>query len=440
MNSFDFLDKKVLVMGIQTSGISAAFLLRNLGANVCLYDDTADRDFYDFDTVDKDSVLSCAKDVDLIVVSPAIPKTHFVLGFVSKYNIKVVSELELGCSLLSCKQIMVTGTNGKTTIVNMIEKLLLSAGHKVKSMGNIGYPVTQVVLDKIELDYAIVEVSSFQLEHVYDIKPYISVITNLAPDHLDRYESYSDYIATKQNICKNQDNNDYIFVNNEDGAARRFVKHTLARPITVSTRANLSWVYIKDNYFMMEDTSLCHVKDCRLRGEHNRFNLLMALNIGFLLGVKREHLVNLIKDYTLLPNRIEYVTTINGISFYNDSKGTNIHACRYAISSIEGNIGLIMGGSDKNEDFCDFFESLDPKVIKIAVTGGNAEKIYNSAMKMGFTNITVTKELADAVSVLTLSKGVENILLSPCCASFDRYKSYTERGDKFREIVYGIKA
>jgi len=440
MEFYNYSGKKVLIMGIQTSGISAAFLLRSMEAKVILYDDATNRNFYDFETVDSTTVFDVIKDIDVIVVSPAIAKTHFVLKEADKYKIFVIGELELGSSLLNCKQIMVTGTNGKTTIVNMLEKLLQSAGFKVKAMGNIGYPVTQVVLDKIELDYAVIEVSSFQLEHAHKIKPYISVITNLAPDHMDRYESYADYVATKQNICKLQDSDDYIFVNNEDGAARRFVKFTNATPIAVSTRSSLSSIYIKDNFFMMEDISLCHVKECRLRGEHNKFNLLMALNIGYLLGVKKEHLTNLIKDYSLLPNRVEYITTINGISYYNDSKGTNIHACRYAIDSIEGKIGLIMGGSDKNEDFCDFFENIDPKVIKVTVTGGNAEKIYNSALKMGFTNIYISKELVEAVEILSNSKGVDNILLSPGCASFDRYKNYAERGDKFREIVYGIKA
>lgn len=436
----NYSGKKVLIMGIQTSGISAAFLLRSMEAKVILYDDAINRNFYDFETVDNTTVFEILKDIDVIVVSPAIPKTHFVLKEAEKYKIYVIAEMELGSSMLSCKQIMVTGTNGKTTIVNMLEKLLLSAGLKVKAMGNIGYPVTQVVLDRMELDYAIIEVSSFQLEHAHNIKPYISVITNLAPDHLDRYDSYLDYVNTKQNICKLQDSSDYIFVNNEDGAARRFVKVTKATPIAISTRTTLSAIYIKDNFFMMEDTSLCHVKDCKLRGEHNKFNLLMALNIGYLLGVKKEHLTNLIKDYTLLPNRVEYITTINGISYYNDSKGTNIHACRFAIESIEGKVGLIMGGSDKNEDFCEFFENIDPKVVKVAVTGGNAEKIYNSALKMGYTNISISKELVDAVELLSNSKNVDNVLLSPGCASFDRYKNYAERGDKFREIVYGIKA
>ncbi len=440
MDIFNYSGKRVLIMGIQTSGISAAFLLRSLNAKVILYDDATNRNFYDYDTVNSVTVMDILKDIDVIVVSPAIPKNHSVLKEAEKYKTFVIGELELGCSFLTCKQIMVTGTNGKTTIVNMLEKLLLSAGLKVKAMGNIGYPVTQVVLDKIELDYAIIEVSSFQLEHAHFIKPYISVITNLAPDHMDRYDSYLDYVNTKQNICKLQDKNDYIFVNNEDGAARRFVKVTEATPVAISPRAALSPIFIKDNFFMMEDTSLCHVKDCKLRGEHNKFNLLMALNIGFLLGVKKEHLTNLIKDYTLLPNRVEYITTINGISYYNDSKGTNIHACRFAIDSIDGKIGLIMGGSDKNEDFCEFFENIDPKVVKVAVTGGNAEKIYNSALKMGYTNITISRELVDAVELLSNSKGIDNVLLSPGCASFDRYKNYAERGDKFKEIVYGIKA
>ena len=190
---------------------------------------------------------------------------------------------------------------------------------------------------------------------------------------------------------------------------------------------------------MYDDKSLCHVKCCKLRGEHNKFNLLVALNTGAILGVNKEHFIRLIKDYSLLPNRIEYVSTLHGKSYYNDSKGTNIHACRYAIESMDGSVGLIMGGSDKNEDFCEFFENISDKVKYIAVTGGNAEKIYNSALKMGFTDICVTETLKDAVNFLSKVDGLDNVLLSPCCASFDRYKNYNERGEKFKEAVYAIK-
>jgi len=435
-----YSNKKVLVMGIQASGVSAAFLLRKLGNEVVLYDDKQGVNFYDFPHR-FGSPAEVLLGIDLVVVSPSIPKTHVILTQCHLRGIKVISELELGCSLLpeETKQIMVTGTNGKTTTVSMIEKLLLGAGLKAKAMGNIGYPVTQVVLDNEKLDFAVIEVSSFQLEHIDTLHPYVSAILNLAPDHLDRYNDYDDYVDTKKKICLNQEECDYLLFNNEDGAARKFVTATKAQPVPISTRARLAPVYIKDNYFYADENPLCSVKDFKLRGEHNKFNVLVALNVGYIAGVRREAMQNLLRDYTLLPNRIEYVSTINGKSFYNDSKGTNIHACRFAIESMDGTVGLIMGGSDKNEDFCDFFESMSEKVKYVAATGGNAEKIYNSALKMGVTCIEISPDLKTAVEMLAQKDGVDNVLLSPCCASFDRYKNYAERGEKFKECVYGIK-
>ena len=190
---------------------------------------------------------------------------------------------------------------------------------------------------------------------------------------------------------------------------------------------------------MLGDRSLCHVKAFKLRGEHNKFNLLTALTVGNLVGVRREHMLRLIKEYTLLPNRIEYVLTLNGVSFYNDSKGTNPHACARALESVDGRVGLILGGSSKKEDFCEFFENIDKKVVLIAVTGGNADTIYNAAMKMGFTDIRILPTLAGAVGYLYRSGVVDTVLLSPACASFDRYKSYVERGEKFKEAVYALQ-
>ena len=426
----------IMVVGMKASGISVASLLMQHGHTVVCYDDSNER-ISGFEYLDK-ITSEIIKKFDYIVVSPSIPPEHTVIQNALLAKIPIFGELEIGCQYLDCPQIMVTGTNGKTTVVTMIEKLLSLAGFKTKAVGNIGYPVSQLALDKTKLDYAVIEVSSFQLEYIDKIKPYISVILNLAPDHLDRYKSYNDYVICKRKISINQDKNDYIFFNNEDGLARQFINFTKAKGMPVSTSKKLSSVYIKDNYYMHGDKTLCNVKLCKLRGEHNKFNLLIALNIGVLLGVCDEHLVRLIKDYTLLPNRIEYVSTLYGKNYYNDSKGTNIHACRYAIASMEGSVGLIMGGSDKNEDFCEFFENISEKIKFIAVTGGNAQKIYNSAMKMGFTNICITNTLKDAVNILS-KKDVNNVLLSPCCASFDRYRNYNERGEKFKEAVYAIK-
>lgn len=431
-----FENKKVLVVGMKASGISAATLLSGLGANVYCYDDAIKKlSGFNFIGLPDDNMI---KNFSLAVVSPSIPPKHPVILSAKKNGVRIIGELELGCMFLKCPQIMVTGTNGKTTVVSMIEKLLLLAGYKAKAAGNIGYPVSQLVLDGTNLDYAVIEVSSFQLEYA-SVKPDVSVILNLAPDHMDRYAQYDDYVATKRKICENQDETQYLIFNNDDGAAREFVRHTRAKSIPVSIGGKLSKVYIKDGFFMYQDKALCSVKCCKLRGEHNRFNMLVALNVGAILGIRSDIFPNLIKTYTLLPNRIEYVTTLDGKSYYNDSKGTNIHACRFAIESLDGNIGLIMGGSDKNEDFCEFFENINSKVKYIAVTGGNAEKIYNSAMKMGYGDIDIFDSLQDAVNYLSRKNNISNVLLSPCCASFDRYKNYAERGEKFKEAVYAIK-
>ena len=432
----DYVGKRVLVVGMKSSGISVATLLRRSGAEVVCYDD-AIKELTGFTFVD-DITDEVMKKTDLVVVSPSIPPQNKAITKAKRFGVPVKGEMEIGCSFLRCPMIMVTGTNGKTTVVTMIEKLLGYAGIKTKAMGNVGYPVSQVILDGTELDYAVIEVSSFQLEYA-SVKPFISVILNLAPDHMDRYDSYEEYVATKRKICMCQTGSDYLLYNKDDGAARKFVTYTNACPIPIGTSGKNSAVYIKDNFYWVDDKPICSVKTCKLRGEHNKFNMLVALNVGKIVGARSKHFLHLIKEYTLLPNRIEYITSLGGKRYYNDSKGTNIHACKYAIAGIEGTIGLIMGGSDKGEDFCELFETIDPKVKYVAVSGGNAEKIYNSAMKMGYTSICILPTMEDAVQFLSERKDVENVLLSPCSASFDRYKNYAERGEKFKEAVYAIK-
>lgn len=432
----DLKNKKVLVMGMKASGISAGYLLKQNGAVVYCYDDSPDIVIENF-TVITDCWEKYIEAIDLIIISPAIPNEHKVIVKAKELNIKIISEIELGSQFLECPIIAVTGTNGKTTVVSMITKLLGSLGYKVKAMGNIGYPVTQVVLDNQLLDYAIVETSSFQLEYIDKFIPFIAVVLNLAPDHMDRYDNYLQYINAKANIYKNQSSKDYIFVNKDDSVCRKFGMASKAKQIEISVHLKTTAVHIKDHYFCHDDISLCHVKECKLRGEHNKFNLLIALNIGAMLGAKREHLINLIKWYNLLPNRIEYVSTLNNINYYNDSKGTNIHACKNAIASMEGSVGLIMGGSDKKEDFCEFFENIDEKVKAIAVCGGNGEKIFQSALKMGFPDIKLVDSLKNAVEYLR-EKDIKNILFSPCSASFDNYRNYAERGDAFKKIIYEI--
>ncbi len=425
----DLRGKKVIVIGKKSSGISVSELLKREGASVLCVDERND----------KEATEQVISQCDLVVPSPGVPPENRIIKTAKRFSKPVLGELEIGCRFLDCYKIMVTGTNGKTTVVTMIENLLTAAGYQCKAMGNIGYPVSQVVLDGVKIDYAVIEVSSFQLEYIKDLHPDIAVILNLAPDHLDRYPGYREYVETKKKLLVNLTEKDVFVFNAEDGTVRSFLNGCKAKAVPVSVTKCLSDVYIKDNYFMLGDQSLCHVKCYKLRGEHNKFNLITALTVGNLCGVRKEHMLRLIKEYVLLPNRIEYVLTLNGISFYNDSKGTNVHACMRALESMDGRIGLILGGSSKKEDFCDFFESIDKKVALIAVTGDNAEVIYNAAMKMGFTDIHILPTLSGAVNYLYRSGQVDTVLLSPACSSFDRYKNYVERGEKFKEAVYALQ-
>lgn len=428
--------KTALVIGVQASGISAQSLLRAEGREVRLYDDKQDFE-NNWRGKPAEEIL---KDVDIVVVSPAIPNEHFLVTTAEANGIQVISELELGASRLDCKKICITGTNGKTTTVDMTEKLLKIMSKKVKSMGNVGYPVSQVVLDGDIPEYAVIEASSFQLERTYTLEPYIAVLLNVSPDHMDRYASFESYVNAKKRVFARQNANDYAILNYDVQSFRKYAEALPCRVKWVSSREQKGDFYVKNNYFYMDGQPLISVRESRARGEHNRFNMMVAMNVAKILGATKEQLCQFVRDYRTLPHRVEYVGTVDGVSYYNDSKGTNIGACMTAINTVGGNIGLIMGGSDKKEEYCDFFDEIYGKVRYVAVTGANADKIYGSAMKVGFTDIAKTENLDSALELLSEGKGVDTVLFSPASASFDRYTSYAERGEYFKNRVYALKA
>ncbi|MDR0751795.1 MAG: UDP-N-acetylmuramoyl-L-alanine--D-glutamate ligase [Christensenellaceae bacterium] len=428
--------ENVLVLGMKTSGNSASALLKSRGIKVKCYDDNIN-----FDGNWKNKKDKALDGIDGICISPGIPNNHELIVEAKNKGIEIFSELELGVNALNSKIVMITGTNGKTTTVDMVERGLLLAGKSAKAMGNIGYPVSQVALDKTNSEYAIVEASSFQLEYVKNIRVDIAVVLNLAPDHIDRYSGYIEYINAKKRIFINQTQDDYAILNYDLKQTRELANSTRAKPIFVSTNSIIGDFYITQGAIYFKKEKLVNIKECRVKGEHNRFNMLVALNIMKLLGCGPQHFLTLIREYKTLPHRVEYISTINQKRFYNDSKGTNIAACIVAINSLSSSkIGLIMGGSDKKEDFCEFFDELSPDVKYVIATGSNDVKIYGHAMKVGFQNIEIKPNLESAVKRLYELKEIDTILFSPASASFDRYASYHERGEKFKEIVYGLKA
>ena len=428
--------KTALVMGIQSSGISAKNLLVKLGYAVRLYDDNLE-----FESNYKDKGEEIYEDLDLVVVSPSIPYNHPVVKGAEERRIRVISELELGVSQLKdCSIIAVTGTNGKTTTVDMLEKALKIMGKKVKTMGNIGYPVSQVVLDGEDIEYAVIECSSFQLERTYTMRPKFALFLNLSPDHLDRYDSYDDYFNAKKRIFNAQSVTDFAVLNYDVKQIRELAKRLPVTIKWVSSKEQKGDVTVKDNYFYLLGQPLISVRESRARGEHNRFNMAAVMTVARLLGATKEQLQAFVREYRVLPHRVEFVGSVGGVSFYNDSKGTNVGACLSAIRTVEGNIGLIMGGSDKKQDFYEFFDEIYGKVKYVAVSGANAEKIYDSAMKVGFTDIRITQTIDDAVALLSSMDGIDTVLFSPASASFDRFSGYQERGDYFKNRVYALKA
>ncbi len=434
----DWSNKKVLIVGLKSSGLSAYELLKNKGAILEIYDDDLTLSFKGKTNLATVDDISYLKDMDCVVVSPSISNTHRIIKECKRLGINIFSELSIGFQELKMKTVAVTGTNGKTTTTMMIESLINYSTKTAKATGNIGYPVSQLVDTDIKTDYAIVETSSFQLEYG-KISPDIAIILNIAPDHMDRYDSFSSYANTKINILRHLNKGAVAIVGDDENILSRIKKLDI-KPIIVSTKRKEGLAYIKDNYFFYQEKPLTSVKDFKPKGEHNRFNALVALTVGALLNIPPQCATTFIRKFKLPPHRIEYIATLNGKSYYNDSKGTNLHATRAAIDMIDGDLGLIMGGSDKNEEFCDFFMTLPDKVKRVAVTGANSEKILSSAFKVGYFDIIMHPSLESALDNLAKDGQLNNVLFSPSSASFDRYLNYEERGNAFKELVFKVQA
>ena len=422
--------KKAIVIGMRLSGTAAAALLEKQGYEVVRVDD---------DPAIAPSAPDCPTgEFSLAVVSPAIGNDHPLIKEAEACGVRVVSELELGIQFLTGVKVVVTGTNGKTTVCDMIDKILKLSGISCRTMGNIGYPVSQVILDGADYDVNVIEASSFQLERTYTLKPDYAVLTNVAPDHMDRYPDFESYFAAKKRIFRLQTASDAAVLNYDQPLIRELGTHLASEVIWVSGSEPVGDCYIKNNAFYLKGEQLISVKESRLRGEFNRFNMMTAIDVAARLGAGKEALKKFVREYRPLPHRIEYVGVFRGKRCFNDSKGTNVAATLAALNAMEGSTALIMGGSDKKEDFCEFFLDAPEKLKFVAATGANAEKIYGSALKVGFNDISVVKDLRDAV-IEAADSDADIVLFSPASASFDRYTGYKERGERFKNLISSLK-
>lgn len=422
--------EKAIVIGMRLSGTAAKVLLSKQGYEVVGVDDNPE-------------VAPAAPDCPieefaLGVVSPAIANDHPLIVAAQKAGVKLISELELGIRNLKGIKVVVTGTNGKTTVCDMIDKALKLSGISCRTMGNIGYPVSQVALDGTEYAVNIIEASSFQLEHTYTLRPDYAVLTNVAPDHMDRYPDFAGYFAAKKRVFRLQTASDVAVLNYDQPAIRELGKHLASEVVWVSAAEAVGDCYIKNNAFYLRGEQLISVKESKLRGEFNRFNMMTAITVAARLGATKEALKKFVREYRPLPHRIEYVGVFRGKRCFNDSKGTNVSATLAALDAMEGSTALIMGGSDKKEDYCEFFLDVPEKLKFVAVTGANAEKIYGSALKVGFNDIVIVKDLQAAI-IRAAESAADIVLFSPASASFDRYTGYKERGERFKNLVSALK-
>lgn len=375
---------------------------------------------------------------DKIILSPGIPMKHPILRRLGNRNFYMLSEMDLALRFIDGKIIGITGTNGKTTVTNLVYNILKKSGLKPLYMGgNIGVPFINFAFKK---GYFVFEISSFSLRFSNRLKPYIAVITNISPDHLDSHISFEEYIDSKIKITKNQDNKDYLVLNYDDYVLKNTYIKTDANVLYVSLENEVEGCYYrdcrfifnhKDKYFEIEDRNIS------LIGEGNRINIMISIVIGAIMGVEPEVIKKVLIEFKPLPHRMEIVKG-GDILWINDSKSTNPHSVLYALKSFDKkNIILIMGGKNKFLDFTFLKEEIKNKVKYLVLFGESS--FYLDEIFSDFKNRILCSNVKDACyAAKRIAEKGDIVLFSPGCASFDLYNNYAERGEDFKKWVKEI--
>ena len=447
-------NKKVLVLGLGVSGLSTVKALNHLGAKIAVCDSKTELQLKDFFNEIQDIKVEKylnndevpLNDIDLIVKSPGIPPTIPIIFEAQRRNIEIVTDIELAYRISPTKNIIaITGTNGKTTTTTLISEIFKKANYNTYIAGNIGVGILWNIVNAKNDDVFVIEASSFQLEDTVYFKPKVSLITNITPDHLDWHGSLNNYISSKKKIYKNQDQIDYTVLNYDDKEIRNMEKEINSNIIWFSSSSILdNGVFVEEENIVIKDkTQVINVipyKDLKMLGKHNLENALGSIAVCWAMGISIETISSVLKSFPGVEHRIEYVKTIDGISFYNDSKGTNPDSTIKAINALDSPIILIAGGHDKGSEFDELILSFAGKVKELVLLGSTAEKIKQTSIKHDFDKIHLVKNMKEAVELsFKLGNTKDNILLSPACASWDMYNNFEERGQDFKDAVYGLK-
>ena len=386
------------------------------------------------------------KETDLLVISPGVPIDSDIVKLFEKENVPVWGEIELAYNFEKGTVFAITGTNGKTTTTTIVGEIMKKYNNQTFVVGNIGNSYTSEVLKTTKDSYTVAEISSFQLETIREFAPKGSAILNITPDHLNRHYTMENYAAVKESITKNQwkvREDDYCVLNYDDKVLREFGK-TIKTPVYFSRKEKPSKGAYLDGRIIRyfdgkDDYEVMSVDDMHLFGNHNYENVMAAIAMTIEAGVPLNIIINVIKDFMGVEHRIEYVRDKNGVRYYNDSKGTNPDSSIKALEAMSRPTILIAGGYDKHSEFDEFIEAFDNKVKLMVLLGQTADKIEETAVRHGFTNIIKTDSLEKAVKICAENAvSGDVVLLSPACASWGMFKNYEERGKLFKEYVNSL--
>ena len=449
----DFKGKKALVCGMARSGISAAELLKSLGADVTLQDLKKREDLGDISYIEDKGIKiyagknpdDIAEEMDIIVLSPGIPTDLPFIVNAEKKGVSVISEIELAFMFTPCPVIAITGTNGKTTTTTLTGEILKAYYKDTEVVGNIGIPYTEKVVNLNENSRVVAEISSFQLEKIKTFKPSVSAVLNITPDHLDRHKTVENYTAMKERIFENQTSNNFCVLNKEDEACVKMADKTKAKVMFFSSQNSLSeGIYIENGNIILKwgniNEKVVHIDELQILGIHNYENVMAATAISLLAGVPLDVIRDVLRKFKGVEHRIEFVDTVDGVDYYNDSKGTNTDAAIRAVLAMKKPIVLIGGGYDKGSEYDDWVETFEGRVKHIVLIGVTANKIKDTCYKHNFKDVTICETFDEAMEVSkSIAKEGDCVLLSPACASWGMFKNYEQRGDMFKDKVKSFK-
>ncbi len=445
-------NKRVLVVGLGKSGVSAALFLRKQGARVTVSDARPSEalakeipallDAGVMVETGGHGVLTFRRQ-DLVVLSPGVPLHTPEVQQVQRFGVPIIGELELASQVLKGEVVAITGSNGKTTTTSLLGHIFQRAGRQTLVGGNIGLPVVDLVSGSTADTWSILEVSSFQLETIQTFRPHIALVLNITPDHLDRHGDFEHYAAAKARITENQAAADFLVLNAEDKPTQMVAAKTAAQIFWFSNVRRVkqgAFTHADGVYFIATEGGtpepIMPVAGIQLRGAHNIENVLAAVAAARLAGIPADGIRDGVQTFHAVDHRLQFVAKVRGVDYFNDSKATNVDATMKALEAFPGDVRLILGGKDKGSDYTTLLPLLRTRAKALYTIGSAAQKIEDQLVESLPYPITHAETLANAVALCALEAVPgDTVLLAPACASFDQFSSYEHRGQAFAALV-----